>query len=422
MKKLLLLAALAAAPAAQAQQVTKLPAQDKPLAGKPVTQFSIGSEDGEDWELLSRVSQVAFDKEENLYVLDGGNNRVLIFNPQGKYVRKFGKKGGGPGELMAPVGIAVTAAGEIAVTDLGRPAVSLFKKDGTFIKNISLAEEYGFPAMQQGTYAHPSNGVVLRTMPAFVRRGSPEQLGAQTMRNRKSPLTWFTADAKATKLFDIPLPDITPKVQDNGAGAGQRQVMVRIQPPAFTPTTAWGVLPNGSVAVSNDLNYKLELARNGKVERIIERPLTARKVTDADKAKEKQRRREQMTRGGGGMVFSSQADRPGAAVTQRSVSVGGAMPKEEIERSLSELTFAEYMPVVAGMYVDPRGRMWVQRNGREVGQDGPIDQIDASGRYLGTIAGQKMPAAVSLSGRAAYIERDDMDVEKVVVRKLPAGW
>ena len=421
MKKLLLLAALALVPAAEAQQVTKLTGQDKALAGKPTVQFSIGSEDGEDWELLSRVSQVAFDKEENLYVLDGGNNRVLIFNPQGKFVRKFGKKGGGPGELMTPVGLAITAAGEVAVTDLGRPAVSLFKKDGTFIKNISLAEDYGFPAMQQGTYAHPTNGVVLRTMPAMMRRGSPEQISSQTQRNRKSPLTWFTTDAKATKIFDIPQPDVTPKVQDNGGGSGNRQVMVRIQIPAFTPQTAWGILPNGSAVVSNDLNYKLEVARNGKVERIIERPFTARKVTEADKAKEKQRRREQMTRGGGGMVFASN-ERRGSGPTQRSMSVGGAMPKEEIERSLNDLTFAEYMPVVSGMYVDPRGRMWVQRTGKEVGQDGPIDLINANGQYLGTVVGQKLPAAVSASGRAAYIERDDMDVEKVVVRKLPAGW
>ena len=34
MKKLFLLAALAIVPAAEAQQVTKLPAQDKTLAGK----------------------------------------------------------------------------------------------------------------------------------------------------------------------------------------------------------------------------------------------------------------------------------------------------------------------------------------------------------------------------------------------------
>jgi hypothetical protein len=420
MKKLLLLTALLATPAA-AQQVTRLPAQDKVLPGKPVVQFSIGAEDGEDWELLSRVSQVAFDKEENLYVLDGGNHRVLVFNPQGKFLRKIGKQGGGPGELMTPVGLAVTLDGSIAVTDLGRPAVSLFKKDGTFIKNLTLGEDFGFPVPTQGTYAHPQGGVIVRTMPPVMRRGGPEDIAPRTMTGRKSPLTWFATDGKTSKLFDIPQPDITPKVQDSGNRQGQRQVAVRVQVPAFTPPTLWGVLPNGSVAVASDVNYRLQLAQKGKVERVIERPVAPRKVTEGDKNKEKARRREQMASGRGNMIMATR-EQAGSGPARGSTSVGGAMSRQQIDQMLAELTFAETIPVLAGLYVDPRGRMWVQRTGREVGPDGSIDLIDASGRYLGTLNGQKLPAAVSVSGRAAYIERDEMDVEKVVVRKLPTGW
>ena len=419
MKQLIILTALLATPAA-AQQVTRLPAQDKVLQGKAAVQFSIGAEDGEDWELLSRVSQAAFDRQENLFVLDGGNHRVLVFNPQGKFIRKIGKKGEGPGELMSPVGLAVTTEGLVAVTDLGRAAVSLFKADGSFVKNLPLGEDYGFPVPSQGTYAHPQGGVVVRTMPPVLRRGGPDELAVRTMTGRRSPLTWFTTADKATQLFEIPQPDITPKVQDSGGG-GQRQIAVRVQLPAFTPPTLWGVLPNGAVAVSNGVDYKLQIARNGKVERVIERPFAPRKVTDADKNREKARRREQMASGRGGMVVAT-SDRRNGGAAHTSTSVGGSMPKAEIDRMLNELTFNETMPVLAGLYVDPRGRMWVQRTGREVGSDGPIDLIDASGRYVGTLNGQKLPAAVSVSGRAAYIERDDMDVEKVVVRKLPAGW
>lgn len=64
------------------------------------------------------------------------------------------------------------------------------------------------------------------------------------------------------------------------------------------------------------------------------------------------------------------------------------------------------------------GEDWelLSRVAREVGGVGPIDLIAADGRYIGTVTGQRIRVAVSLSGRAAYIERDDMDVEKVVVR------
>ena len=420
MRKLLLSVLLLAAPV-QAQQVVKLPVQDKALTGKPTVQFSIGAEDGEDWELLSRVTQVAFDREENLYVLDSGNHRVLVFNPQGKFVRKIGKKGGGPGELMAPVGVAFTTDGYIAVTDLGRPGVSLFRKDGTFVKNLNLGEESGFPAASQGTYAHPSGGVVVRSMPSrMIRSGGPGEVSTRPMTNRKSPVTWFTTAGKQTTLFEIPQPDVTPKVEDSGAGSGGRQVSFRVQLPAFTPPTLWGVLPNGSVVASYDDNYRLEIASNGKVQRVVERPIAPRKVTDADKQKEIARRRQQMQSGtGGGIAITRQA---GPGGSSSNVSTGGAMPRQDIEQTLRELTFRETIPALAGLYVDPLGRMWVQRSPREIGGVGPIDLIAADGRYIGTLSGQTLPVAVSPSGRAAYVERDDMDVEKVVVRRLPTSW
>lgn len=420
MKKLLL--PLLLATQANAQQVTKLPAQDKLLTGKPAVQFSIGAEDGADWELLSRVSQASFDKEENLYVLDAGNHRVLVFNAQGKFVRKFGKKGGGPGELMSPVGLAVTSDGYVAVTDLGRPAVSLYKKDGTFAKNITLGEDYGFPVMNQGTYAHPNGGVIVRTMPRMIRAGNPDEISAAPMRNRKSPVTWFTAADKTTKLFDIPQPDVTPKVNDSGNGSGRRQIGVRVMLPAFTAPTIWGVLPDGRIAVGYDENYRIQIARNGKVERVVERPFSPRKVTEADKTREKDRRRKEMAAGGGGLVINSVERTGNGGGTSRRTGPGGSIPKAMIDEMLNDLTFAETVPVLSNMYVDPTGRMWVQRNARVIGGIGPIDLIAVDGRYIGTITGQTLPVAVSASGRAAYIERDDMDVEKVVVRRLPANW
>ncbi len=417
MNKTFLLLLLAAS-TANAQQVTQLTGQDKNLPGKPSVVYSIGEEDGEDWEMLSRVSQVTFDKEDNLYILDAGNHRVLVFDARGKFVRKIGKKGGGPGELMTPVGLAVTTSNEIAVTDLGRPAVSLFKKDGTFIKNLPLGDEFGFPVPTNGTLAHPQGGVAVRTMPP-VMRGPNEMPQSATMTNRKSPVTWFTSD-KQTRLFDIPQPDITPKITDNSPSANNRRVSVRVITPAFMPATLWGILPNGALALSTEHDYRIQLIQNGKVTRVLERPFKARKVTEADKAKERERRRKQMERGGGAIITRSET-RGGAGGGVSSVNMG-SMPKADVDAMIKDMTFNDYMPVLMGMYVDPRGRLWVQRAGKEVGQDGPIDLISANGQYLGTVVGQKLPAAVSVSGRAAYVERDDMDVERVVVKKLPQGW
>ena len=406
------------------QQVTRLPTTDKALPGAPTAQFSIGAEDGEDWELLSRVSGVAFDARDNLYVLDAGNNRVLVFDPRGKFVRKIGKKGGGPGELLVPVGLAFTRDGYIAVTDIGRPGVSLFKPDGSFVKNLMLGDSAGMPTPQGGVMAHPTAGVVVRANPMFgarIRAGELSQLGGPTG-PRRSPITWFNATAEPRKLFAVELPSLTPKVENSGGGSGQRQVMVRVSQPAFTPLVLWGVLTNGSVAVADEATYRIKIANAGKITRIIERPFPARKATERDKDKARELRRKNM-KTGTGMIMATRTDGPGGS--QSHISTGGAgsprISDAEIEQQIREMTFLEYVPALQRMMVDPKGRLWIQRTGRDVGQDGPIDIINGAGQYVGSLNG-KMPDAVSATGRAAYIEKDEMDVERVVIRRLPQSW
>jgi hypothetical protein len=414
--------ALFVAASASAQQVTRIPAGDKLLAGTPTPQFSVGAEDGEDWELLSRVSGAAFDARDNLYVLDAGNNRVLVFDAKGKFVRRIGKKGGGPGELLSPVGLAITRDGYIAITDLGRPAISLFKTDGSFVKNLMLGDSLGFPSPQGGTVAHPNAGVVVRSMPLMMRPQGADRgtLGGPTG-PRKSPVTWLTVNEKAAQLFAIELPSLTPKVEDAGSGSGRRNVSVRISQPAFTPPTLWGVLPNGSVAVADEADYKIKIANHGKVERVIERAIQPRKVTEQDKNKARDLRRKAM-KSGSGMIIATRTDGPGGSSSH--IGTGGGAPRisdADIDQQLREMTFLDQVPVLQRMMIDPKGRMWIERVGRQVGDNGPVDIIDSAGKYLGTLNG-KMPDAISATGRAAYVEKDDMDVEKVVVRKLPAAW
>lgn len=420
-----LVALLVFSSAASAQSV-KIPAADRALTGSPANQFSIGAEDGEDWELLSRVSGVAFDKSDNLYVLDAGNSRVLVFNAQGKFVRKIGKKGGGPGELMTPVGLALTSDGYIAVTDLGRPGVSLFKTDGAFVKNLMMGDSLGFPTPGSGTLAYPGGGVVVRSNPLRVGGGALRvgdriqgPPSAAPTGPRKSPFTLLTADGGSRKVYELTLPSLTPKVQNSG-GSGGQQVMVRIAQPAFTPPILWSVLPDGSIAIADEDDYRVKISKNGKLLRTIERAFPTRKVTERDKNAAREQRRKQMKGGIGAIAMTTRVG-PGGN-SSSSVSTGGGMPRisdADIEQSIKEMTFLETVPNLQRMIVDPKGRFWIQRQGREFGQDGPIDIIDASGKYVGTFTG-KLPDAFSATGRAAYITRDDMDVEKVEVKRLPA--
>ena len=66
------------------------------------------------------------------------------------------------------------------------------------------------------------------------------------------------------------------------------------------------------------------------------------------------------------------------------------------------------------------GRIWVMRQGDELLEDGPIDVLTADGEYLGTysMGATKMPDAFGPDGLIAFVELDEFDVAKVVVRRL----
>src|SRR4030095_1357022 len=42
---------------------------------------------------------LAIDAEGNLYVVDGGNDRIQVFDPDGKFINMWGTSGSGPGEF-----------------------------------------------------------------------------------------------------------------------------------------------------------------------------------------------------------------------------------------------------------------------------------------------------------------------------------
>jgi len=64
---------------------------------------------------FSLPTNVAVDKDGNLFVTDTLNNRVEVFDAEGNFISEFGKAGDGPGHFARPKGIAVDCDGHIWV-------------------------------------------------------------------------------------------------------------------------------------------------------------------------------------------------------------------------------------------------------------------------------------------------------------------
>ncbi len=404
----LALAVLLGAGALAAQPTVRLPAADRALSGRPTQLFSIGAEEGQSWEMLSNVDDVEFDRNDNLYLLDRGNKRVLVFDRAGRFVRQLGKAGDGPGEFQMPTSITLLADGSVAVLDIAHRNISVFGSGGAFVRSTPWPEDGGLPF--GGIQAHPAGGVVSILRPRLNLDDARAGTLPQTQTFARLPLN---ASGTIQRLFDIPDPTVTNTSGSNNGGERRRQVMITQR--EFGPTTLWAVLPDGGTALSHTSFYTVKVQdAAGRTVRFLQRPVPIRRTTEADKARARDRRREMM--------------RTGQGMMRVTIGASGGTPRipepspEEMERRVASMEFADTVRAIQGMSVGNSGTLFIERTPRNVYDPGPVDVVTPAGEYRGTFSAIRLPRAVSASGRAAVVERDDMGVERVVVHQLPRGW
>jgi len=96
--------------------------------------------------------QVATDSIGNLYVVDGGNFRVEVFDKDGAYLRSFGSVGRLPGQFARPKGIAIDPEDNVYVVDAAFGNIQLFNPRGQLLMVIGERGHAGTP----GKYMLPA--------------------------------------------------------------------------------------------------------------------------------------------------------------------------------------------------------------------------------------------------------------------------
>ena len=105
-------------------------------------------------DLFNRPNVVAFGPRGQVFVSDGyANQRVVEFTPEGKFVRIFGgKKGKADGEMAMVHGVSVDAQGRVYATDSDNQRVVVFDAQGKFLKNIPIPGRGGSFMAADGTF------------------------------------------------------------------------------------------------------------------------------------------------------------------------------------------------------------------------------------------------------------------------------
>lgn len=377
------------------QQKVQLPAADRAASLSVQPLYTVGVAEGEAWESFAQVWQVAFDAQGRLYVLDSGNHRIHVFDGGGKFMRSIGRRGSGPGEFHMPIGLAITGADELVVNDAMR-ALQVFSLNGTYKRSIEPSEKAGRVTSQ--LYPHGTDGVFGETAPGLGSgmryEGAPPPVQPRT-------IAYLPFASEPRTLYVAPPAQST----EQRTSTGPEQGFFAHVPVAFGPRLNWTVLPDRrGIAAASGVEYRITVVGDRGVQtRVIERAISPRKVTQSD--------REDHIKAAGNMdaIVITQPDAPAGTA-----ELARQMQKER----LANMRFAEVMPVIQKLAADPTGRVWVQRSGNRTAGGGPIDLISPQGNYLGTLTGQKMPSAFGPDGRVAYIEKDELGVQRVVVKRI----
>jgi len=106
--------------------------------GKVLMRLGKAGVKGEGPDTFNRPSDIAIAPNGDIFVSDGhggedSNARIVKFSKDGKFIKAWGKKGTGPSEFDAPHSLAFDSQGRLFVADRGNNRIQIFDQDGKLL-------------------------------------------------------------------------------------------------------------------------------------------------------------------------------------------------------------------------------------------------------------------------------------------------
>ena len=340
--------------------------------------------DDENYQFQTGAMGLAGNADGDLFLSDTQGKRVLRYDSTGTFVRSYGREGAGPGELRFPMAVRLGPGDSIWVTDTGNRRITIYDAADGGSRTLGPANAQN-PSPTQIALA----GGHLYQLGAIAFSGS----GRGADEPPPTPLLRSTLDGTPLDTLWLGSPQRWNTVT---LRSGTSMTMIMI-PETFAPQFRWAVLSDGRVVVSDSVNYVLHIvAPDGTLERTIRRDPPARATTDADREAAREEER------------------------TRAANASGLTGSDEFLRQrLESMTFADVIPRITNLAVDPQDRIWVGVSVDTPEKTERIDVYDASGRLIGEIRDPAFfPRLLYGPGLAARLTTDELDVDQVVVMRV----
>jgi hypothetical protein len=231
----------------------KKPAPPKGTLSKMILKedFSLGEGESEE-EMFGELTSIDVDSDGNIYILDRKDKKVKIFDSEGKFLRKFGRDGQGPGEMNLPITIQIISNDELVVSDALNQRLMFYSLEGEFKREMSTALK-----------------ATVFTLPLFDSQGNI--LGQQIVQTEEKLMREVRKyDGELNSLFTVASIDNTNIVQG------------KINP--FQVVIFYQLGKDNAIYCSNPDAYEIKvLNTEGKMVRRILKDYDSVNVTEKDK-------------------------------------------------------------------------------------------------------------------------------------------
>ncbi|MCI0434174.1 MAG: 6-bladed beta-propeller [Gemmatimonadetes bacterium] len=364
------------------------PAASEWISGAPPAieeELRIGTAGGDPNYQFAQIVALDVAADGSIYVLDQQAATVRVYDGAGQFVREFGRKGSGPGELTQGImGLMLGPGGTILVPDPLAQRITIFNSDGSPAGEFAMSFTDGIPLRFEQL---PDRRVVQHSRIMAL----PGQAQAAV-----EPMDRLLVRDTDGVLSDTLLVFASGGTFDFGGGAAPR---IRI----FEPEPMWTLGLDGKLYFANNATYSIEVrGQDGQVERIIRAPFERKSVTEEDK-----------------QAFHD-------AIMEMFVQQG--LPQEAVSTMSQMISFADHYPAFANLMGGPANTLWVQHvrtaaealalgrmdDPRDMGS--PIwDVFDGEGRLLGSVELPDRFTPLHIGDDELWgIVRDELDVQYVV--------
>jgi len=153
-------------------------------------------------------SDVAVSHDHRVYVADGVNQCVKVFDENGKFIRAIGAKGDGPGGLLSPLGIAIGNDGKLYVADSGNHRIQVFTASGLPDQTIPI------PSTQGAAPPDPVDVAVDdREQRLYIVDNDNHRIAVYSLAQRRFLSSWGRRGAVSlTTPFSLPLAGTGPSL------------------------------------------------------------------------------------------------------------------------------------------------------------------------------------------------------------------